>query len=134
MASCCLLSQIVSRLPELPIGRERALRAMVAVRDRHLEHVALLLRRKGRGLVVTDVTSSDTLPALLAPNADPVALLARAAREQNVFYGTHPDALAAATQRPRLSALLRDATPLDPWIWRMGARAFLVTGLELTRA
>jgi hypothetical protein len=112
----------VCRIPELTAPAARcvdddagqAARLVKAIRDRHLE---LLLRHTipgGLVVLVIDVVSSRTLPALTRHPEDPGRLLTEAVQQGNFFPGAHPAAVDRwlAARRERLERI--DVS--RPWI------------------
>jgi hypothetical protein len=85
----------------------------------------------GVALLMTDVVSSDTEPALLAraEDDDLGALLEATVRAANIFVGANPFVLERElARRPGVAEVRR----LPPWGWRLGAtRAYLVAALEV---
>jgi hypothetical protein len=123
VASTCVLSQLLDAATHL-LGPQsaRSHEIAVALRRQHIQVMCQLLVPGGRGLLVTDIVSSDTAPALLAtqdPDLKPIARELLMAG--NFFAGLHPGHLfldlPAKSAAPQVS---------DPWLWKMGSRRFLV--------
>src|SRR2546428_6211404 len=110
-------SRIATVVDALGAGQPRLLRLVTLVRDQHLRVLAALLAAGGRGLLVSDLVSSDTCPALRnAPDHALQAIADRALAEQNFFTGTNPRVVAE-----RLGELpVSDVHLLRPWRWRIG--------------
>ncbi len=136
-ASLCLLSQLMEmcaaalgpdhpRLPDLA----------QAVRAGHLRQLAGCLRPGGKGVVVTDLVSSDTAAELqrIGP-PDLPRLLYRLLSEGNLFLGLHPQALLGAFQTdPVLKRAAIGCRVTPPWLWSMGPRRYAVFGLVFRSA
>jgi hypothetical protein len=139
VASCCMLSQLASQAIA-PIGstrHPRALEVALAVRDAHLVLVATMLRPGGRGLVLTDVASTDGDPAIGdAGDAELAALLERIEGGGRCFAGTAPTGIAFALREdPSLAPLVEDVAVHAPWRWQLlEDRAHLVAAVSFTRS
>ena len=100
-----------------------------AVRAGHLRTLAGLLRPGGVGLLVCDLFSDVTCPALAdAADAEMPDLVRRELARGNVFHGVHPDGLLRS---------LRTDVPgvgptqlLKPWVWRTVHRRYAVTAVK----
>ena len=123
VVSTCVLSQLLDAATHL-LGPEhaRSREIAVALRRQHIHVMCQLLAPGGTGLIVTDIVSSETAPALLAtgePDLKPIARELLVAG--NFFAGLHPGHLyldlPATAAAPQVS---------DPWLWQMGSRRFLV--------
>jgi hypothetical protein len=138
VASCCVLTQIGHGItsilgPQHPnLGDAHTAAAAV-----HLRVLAGLLATGGRGLLVTDLVSTETYPLEeLAPGRDLKELVADLVRAGNHFKGVNPLALSRLLRRDAvLSQQVADIQPIDPWLWRaVQARTFLVNGFVFRRA
>ena len=137
VASLCILSQLVE-LCAAAIQSEdpRLLPLIQAVRLGHLRQLAGAIRPGGKGILVTDLVSSDTAPELARTCREELPfLLRRLLEERNFFTGLHPQALHSAfTTDPVLCRLARDCRPTAPWLWRMGPRIYAVFALVFRRS
>ena len=140
VVSCCLLTQLISGVL-FTVGGDSPhyLPTVLAIRAGHLRLMKQLLKTDGRGLLVTDFVSSDTLPALANANDDAAVLaISRMAIDQrNFFTGGNPFAV-----KQNLEALLGNELPstpqpaidiAPPWRWQLGSRYYLVTALGFSK-
>jgi hypothetical protein len=133
--SVCLLSQLISALVDvLGPNHPRLIELVKTLRDQHLRLLVTLLRKGGRGLLVSDFVSSDSSPDLLDASDGAVQSLALAAlKERNFFTGTNP---LVVSKRLRTVApkALDEVRLLRPWKWRISEkRAYLVYALKFRR-
>ena len=104
---------------------------MLEVRDRHLRLMNALAIDTGRRLLVTDVVSSLTCPALLSNWQERGApalreLLLECLETGNFFTGSNPFAI-----EDRLRAMGYDSVVLQgPWLWRMADTARLACAIS----
>lgn len=150
VASICLISQLL----EGAMGAARDSVAQVndlgglslKIVQNHLQDLFRLTANGGRVLLVTDIVSSDTLPALLTIEEAKLApLLGEALQAGNFFAGLHPGKLQAMFQNLDLtnganlpSQVAKNAVPpsvrvLGPWKWLVGPRAFGVVAFAIDR-
>lgn len=137
VASLCILSQLVELCTAaIPSEDPRLLPLIQAVRLGHLRQLAGAIRPGGKGILVTDLVSSDTAPELARTGREELPLLLRRLLvERNFFTGLHPQALQGAiTNDPILSPLVKDCRLTAPWLWRMGPRIYAVFALVFRRA
>jgi len=134
VVSACVLSQLIAAVARaLGYRHPQFVAAMRAVRAGHLRLLARLLAPGGAGVLVTDVVSSLTLPALAtAADADLPALLAEQIRARNFFHGVNPAVLADLfLTDPVLAALVTDVESVPPWRWDMGPRLYAVCAVKV---
>jgi hypothetical protein len=135
--STCILTQLIDAVVTTLGGTHpRTFDLVLAVRARHLRLLVELLALGGTGLLVSDIVSSDTLPALLsAADGDLWDLMRRAVEARNFFTGANPFAIGAAFQKdPALAPHIEDVRLIRPWRWSIGAeRAYLVSALTFKR-
>lgn len=132
VASLGSLSQLVeSCAAALQPDDPRLLGLIKAVRLGHLRQLARALRAGGKGVLVTDLVSSETAPELMGTNHTELpALLRRLLAERNFFTGLHPQAiLNDFCFDPALSRLTTDRRLTAPWLWQMGPRVFAAFAL-----
>jgi len=133
VASTCLLSQLIGNVFPAVGDRHPQFMALVqAIRIGHLRLLAELCAPGGTVVLVTDVVSSDTFPALgsFAGSALP-GLLPRLTRERNFINGVNPDVLLSIYRRDPV--LAPDVTGLEliaPWIWNLHTRLYLVVAIK----
>ena len=135
--SCCILTQLYdSVLATVGEKSSNYLPTMFAIREGHLRLIMRLLKAYGRGLLVTDFVSSDTLPELNTELSDQELLeLSRTAiNERNFFTGGNPFAIKQSLESLLNNNSDRDSPALTidvapPWKWQLGARSYLATAL-----
>lgn len=95
VASTCVLTQLIDSIClAIPHESPRRLEMILAVRNRHLEHMVELLHPGGTGVLVTDFVASETAPELARLSDAEVA--DRATHwlgTRNFFTGTNPYAI-----------------------------------------
>ena len=123
VASTTLLTQLVASLPQ-PNPDSAA-----SVRREHLATVVNLLSPGGTGIIVTDVTSTDTTDMSVVPS---LAAIASLVRDGNFFLGANPFAIASelADSEPVIST---SVAVTDPWLWDIGDRAYAVIATLFVR-
>ena len=94
-----------------------------------------LLRPGGRGLLVSDLVSSDTAPELLTGVSHGPELLVKLVAAQNFFTGLNPFIVESLLkQDPILAPLVGKVALHSPWVWRISAaRAYLVFAVTFQR-
>jgi hypothetical protein len=128
-ASVCLLSQLMNAVVRTAGEKHpRFLEALRAVRAGHLRLLADLVAPGGTGVLVTDVVSSDSFPALASVREDLLpALLGQLVRERNFFHGVNPIALASFFETdPAVAPQVTGLEWVRPWLWDFGPRVYLV--------
>ena len=136
VASSGLLTQLVAAAVDgLGADHPAVDETTLAIRTGHLRLMTRLLAPGGVAVLVTDVVSSDTLPALLEHH-DPASLLRQALSTGNFFTGTHPEGLVRALDTDDNLVGRVDGVELTrPWRWRLSpSRAYLVVALTWRRA
>jgi hypothetical protein len=133
VASACMLTQILETAAHsLGTDHRQLADARAALLVGHLRLLARLAARGGEGVLVTEITSSETIPELPALATDEVAeLLTQLGRNGKHYRGVHPRQLlstlrADSTLRP----LIARATELMPWRWRLHDRTYLVGAIR----
>jgi hypothetical protein len=133
VASTCLLSQLIgTAFKALGPGHPSFGAVLRAVRAGHLRLLARLAGPGGVAVLITDVVSTDTFPALASvPESALPGLLPKLRLEGNYIHGVHPaDLLSALRTDPVLSAEVRALEPAEPWRWRLHERGYLVWALR----
>jgi hypothetical protein len=136
VASTCLLTQLIDSVAmSLGADHPRFMELMLAVRDRHLRLLVELLAPGGLGVLVTDIVSSDTCPALLTAPEDYFSVLtSRQVDEGNFFTGANPRVLQHwFTNDVEVGPLVERVQLVRPWQWRVGPRAFAVCAVKVLR-
>jgi hypothetical protein len=135
VVSCCLLTQLQLVLLEVVgDGHPRFAELRSIVSAIHVRLLAALLAPGGVGLLVTDLTGSDTYPfGHLPPDADLGRLMGELLAAGNIIGAAHPGGLSAVIRRdPALSAAYETRFPIGPWLWQNGPDSiYLVYGLEI---
>lgn len=134
--SLCLLTQLIDSV-NLAIGDQhpRFANLALALRKRHLELLLSSVRAGGDAILITDVVSSATFPALVELPADQLNYaIAEQVHRRNFFTGTNPGRLMQlfATD-PTLARLSGSVRGLLPWRWDLGPRMYAVYGIHVVR-
>lgn len=129
VGSTCVISQLIEgAVLALGESHPRLLQVVLSVRANHLKLMTQLLAAGGRGALVTDFVSSDTLPDL-RQSAEPnwPALLGEVTARGNFFHGLNPPnllaALASVTANPRITGF---------WRWKQAVRTYAVVAIEFS--
>ncbi|MEO6811653.1 MAG: hypothetical protein ABI353_21280 [Isosphaeraceae bacterium] len=131
--STCLLTQLLDTAAHALGDRHPRLPDVLnAVRVGHLRLLDRLTAPGGRVVLVTDVVSSTTLPALGSlPESTLADLLPRLTREGNFISGVDPSTLLADVRRdPVLSSRSGRLGTVPPWRWQLHERIYLVWALR----
>jgi hypothetical protein len=135
-ASTCLLTQIIQCVVRAAGERHpRFVEALRAVRAGHLRLLADLVAPGGTGVLVTDVVSSDSFPALASCDEGSLpAVLNRLVRAGNFFHGANPAALASSLLAdPAVAQAVEAVGWAPPWLWDFGPRVYLVCALAFRK-
>ncbi|HEY7155491.1 MAG TPA: hypothetical protein VH575_16125 [Gemmataceae bacterium] len=137
VASTCLLSQLI-RGVVMSAGEShpRFLQAVQAVRAGHLRLLAGLVAGGGLGLLITDLVSSESYPALgTVPENLLPGVLARLIQEHNFFHGLNPGVLASFFRSdPVVAPQISKLELIQPWLWDLGSRVYGVCALRFLKA
>lgn len=135
-ASTCQLSPLIHSIVQTAGEQHpRFLEAVQAVRLGHLRLLAELVAPGGVGVLVSDVVSSDTAPALTAvsPEVLPV-LLGQLIQQHNFFHGVNPAVLMSLLRSEAMQTLqVRNPKGLPPWRWDIGPRTYAVCAVRFER-
>ena len=134
--SSCLMSQLVDSIV-LAIGAQHPslVELILAVRRQHLRTLVQALVPSGRGVLVFDFVSSQTLPQLtqLAEGELNQALLAAIAAK-NFFTGLNPFAVQSElTNHAEFVGKVSEVRLLPPWRWDIGVKQFAVSAIVFNR-
>lgn len=132
VASTCLLSQLIGTASRaLGEGHPQIGPVVRAIRAGHLRLLARLAAPGGSAVLITDVVSSEALPALATmPESSLAGLLPSLARSGDHIRGVHPSALISALRDdPELAGRVTGREAARPWRWRLHARDYLVWAL-----
>lgn len=137
VCSAGLLSQLIDSVARRELDLDAVVDEVKRVRAAHLSSMLDLLRPGGRGLLVTEMVSSDTAPQLTKTpvNALP-QLMAQLATERNFFTGLNPFAIDLLLRKnPALARRISRTAFHPPWLWQLGpARSYLAYALSFQRA
>ena len=134
VASTCILSQLIKTIVDA-VGENHPqfLDVVQAIRMGHLRLLMQLVDSGGFGVLITDVVSSDSFPALASVPAQNLSqVLSQLIRAGNFFHGVNPAVLVKLVREdPVLSQQVASLEPISPWLWEMGSRSYAVIGLKL---
>lgn len=137
VVSSCLLSQVIDSV-FLTMGSNHPaiVPIILAIRKQHLRTITQSLVQGGRGLVVFDFLSSQTLPNLMQiDDAQLNQSLIGAINAKNFFTGLNPYAMLAELQtHSDFAGLLSQIRIHQPWRWDIGKRQFAVTAISFSRS
>jgi hypothetical protein len=136
VVSTCVLSQILSALSHLVTeDHPQFLPLIQALRRGHLVRMLQLLKPGGRGILISDLVSSETTPELTSiDNAGLPNLLAQALATGNFFSGLHPGVmLQDLTTAPDISPSVESPVMMSPWRWQMGPRTYAVYAITFRK-
>ena len=137
VVSACILSQLIDTalqivLPEAP----EFLPLIQAVRRGHLARLLELTVAGGRTLLITDLVSSDTVPALhQTPPVELPKLMFHCLQTGNFFSGLSPAVIQNDLQTiPTFAERCASFQIQPPWLWQLGNRSFAVYAVDMQRA
>jgi hypothetical protein len=133
VASTCLLRPLIGNASHAVGEGHPQFEALVrAIRRGHLRLLTHLAAPGGTAVLITDLVSSDTLPALGSlPEPSLPGLLPRLAREGNFFHGVDPEVLPSLfRQDPVLNARIAGLELISPWRWTLHTRLYLVWAMK----
>lgn len=136
VVSTCVLSQILSALTHLVTEKHAQFLPLIqAVRRGHLVRMVQLLKRGGRGILICDLVSSETTPALTSiDDASLPKLLVQALATGNFFSGLHPGVmLQDLTTDPKIAPSIESPVMTAPWRWQMGPRTYAVYAITFRK-
>lgn len=136
VASTCILSQLIKTVVDA-VGEEHPqfLALIQAIRMGHLRLLMQLTDSGGTALLLTDIVSSASYPALASVPAHNLSrVLKQLIQDGNFFHGVNPAALVTLfRQDPELSKQVTKIEPIGPWLWDLGPRHYAVVALKLQR-
>jgi hypothetical protein len=136
VVSTCVLSQILSAMTYLVTDKHTQFLPLIqAVRRGHLVRMLQLLKSGGRGILISDLVSSETTPELTSTNeASLPKLLAQALATGNFFSGLHPGVmLQDLGTAPGIAAFVDSPIMTAPWRWQMGPRTYAVYAITFRK-
>ncbi len=136
VVSTCVLSQMLSAMTHLVTDEHPQFLPLIqAVRRGHLVRMLQLLRSGGRGILISDLVSSETTPQLTSINdANLQKLLAQSLATGNFFSGLHPGVmLQDLGTAPGIASLVDAPVMTAPWRWQMGLRTYAVYAITFRK-
>ncbi|WP_406693874.1 hypothetical protein V5E97_22825 [Singulisphaera sp. Ch08] len=133
VASTCLLSPLVGNaFHSVGEAHPQFMTIVQSIRAGHLRLMSRLTAPGGSALLITDVVSSETLPALPTFADSALSdLLSELVRDRNYFHGVNPEVLWTTFEEdPVLRALVTEREALTPWRWKLHARLYLVWAIR----
>jgi len=121
VVSTGLISQLLRTIAEAvgPPADTDYQKTLSAVRRKHLQLIADHLTPGGTGLLITDIVTSDMLPALKTTN-DLQATLTQAMAAGHHLHGLHPEQIRADfIEHPPLASQLATVQTSNYWCWQM---------------
>ena len=136
VVSTCVLSQILSVLTNLVADKHPQFLSLIqAVRRGHLVRMLQLLKPGGRGILISDLVSSETTPSL--SSIDSVSLpklLAQALATGNFFSGLHPGIMLQDLETGlNIAPYTESPVMVAPWRWQMGPRTYAVYAITFRK-
>lgn len=136
VASVGLLTQLIDAVSKtVGDSHPRFWDVVSAVRLQHLLLMLGLTKTGGAAVLVTEVVSTDSCPALNAVGvAGLESLLLKTIADRNFFTGTNPAALHQLLKtEPRLAMQLARIEFSTPWLWPFIARTYAVYAVILRK-
>ena len=136
VASIGLLTQLIDGvLRSIGESHPRSWELVSAIRTQHLRLMLKLAIPGGAAVLVTEVVSSDSCPALLSVGEDKLLeLLRREIAARNFFTGTNPAALQELLRtEPSLAEQLSHTQFTEPWLWSFLTRTYAVYALTMRK-
>ena len=136
VVSTCVLSQMLSAMTHLVTDKHPQFLLLIqAVRRGHLMRMLQLLKPGGRGILISDLVSSETTPQLTSTNeASLPKLLAQALATGNFFSGLHPGVmLQDLGAAPGIASFVDSPIMTAPWRWQMGPRTYAVYAITFRK-
>ena len=136
VVSTCVLSQLMETVDRLVVEGVAERELMLQVRDRHLGLMSKMVAPGGSGLVVTDMSSSDSAPDVAeCPQARASDLMGAVIRDGSCFTGLSPEAVATALDRASaVNGRIQEQEFSPPWLWQLDEeKRFLVYALSFTK-
>lgn len=136
VASVGLLSQLIDGVTRtIAESHPRFWEVVSALRTQHLRLMLELAAPGGAAVLVTEVVSSDSCPALLSVSEIELPeLLRREIAARNFFTGTNPAALQQLLRTEvSLSGQLASVRFSEPWLWTFLARTYAVFAVTMRK-
>lgn len=135
VASTGILSQLIDMVVQsAPQTNPAFMPLLLNVRTGHLRSLARLTAPGGRGLLITDFVSSESVPELATiDEAELPALAERLASQRNFFHGLNPLVLPTLfDDDPVLRELVSSARHRGYWLWNQQSRIYAVLAIEFS--
>ncbi len=136
VASVGLLTQLIDGvMRSVGESHPRSWELVSAIRIQHLRLMLELTIAGGATVLVTEVVSSDSCPALFsAGEGGLLELLRREIAAKNFFTGTNPAALQHLLRTEIcLAEQLANIQLTEPWLWQFLSRVYAVYGLTVRK-
>ncbi len=137
VVSTSLLSQLIDSLVlALGINHPSIVVLILALRRQHLRTLVQALVPGGRGVLVFDFVSSQSLPGLMQIDDSRLnQTLIEAINAKNFFTGLNPFAIQAELQtHTDFAGLITDIRLHPPWRWDIGIKQFAVSAISFCRS
>lgn len=137
IVSTCLLSQLIDSLVlALGLDHPSIVPLILALRKQHLRTLVQSLVQGGRGLLIFDFVSSQSLPNLMQIDEGHLNhTLIDAINAKNFFTGLNPFAVQAEmATHADLAGLIRNIRLHPPWRWDIGQKQFAVSAISFVRS
>ena len=136
VVSTCVLSQMIGAITNVCSEQHpHFLRLLQSVRRGHFCRLLQLLRPGGRGVFISDLVSSESIPSLreTASSALP-GLLAQCLASGNFFSGLNPGVVLQDLKVcEAIGDVCCDVQIHSPWRWQMGPRIYAVYAVSFGR-
>ncbi len=136
VASVGLLTQLIDGVTRtIDESHPRSWEVVSALRTQHLRLMLELAAPGGAAVLVTEVVSSDSCPALLSMSETELPeLLRREIAARNFYTGTNPAALQQLLQTEvSLTGQLAGVRFSEPWLWTFLARTYAVFAVTMRK-
>ncbi len=136
VASVGLLTQLIDGIARtMSESHPRTWEVVSALRTQHLRLMLELASPGGAGVLVTEVVSSDSCPALLSIGESELpGLLRRETEARNFFTGTNPAALQHLLRTEvGIAEQLASTQFTEPWLWTFLARTYAVYAVTMQK-
>ena len=136
VVSTCVLSQMLSAMTHLVTDKHPQFLLLIqAVRRGHLVRMLQLLKSGGRGILISDLVSSETTPLLTSINeASLPQLLAQALATGNFYSGLHTGVmLQDFGTAPGIASSIESRVMTATWRWQMGPRTYAVYAITFRK-
>lgn len=136
VASVGLLTQLIDGvIRSVGEPHPRSWELVSAIRTQHLRMMLELTTPGGAAVLVTEIVSSDSCPALLSVDEGGLPeLVRREVAARNFFTGTNPAAIQQLLRTDiRLAEQLANTRFAEPWLWQFLTRTYAVYALTMRK-